>query len=84
MIPRYGARPLNRLIQTKILNPIAEYIVRGQMTGGGIISLGVRKGEITVEAVVKAAEKKGKAGARKQERRKLVEKSNWKSGERWH
>ncbi len=62
--PRYGARSLNRLIQTKILNPIAEYIVRGQMTGGGIISLGVRKGEITVEAVAKAAEKKGKAGAK--------------------
>ncbi len=62
--PRYGARSLNRLIQTKILNPIAEYIVRGQMTGGGIISLGARKGEITVEAVAKAAEKKGKAGAK--------------------
>ena len=25
--PHYGARPLNRLIQNKILNPVASYII---------------------------------------------------------
>jgi ATP-dependent Clp protease ATP-binding subunit ClpB len=33
--PHYGARPLNRLIQSKILNPVASYI----------ISNGVKKGD---------------------------------------
>ena len=33
--PHYGARPLNRLIQNKILNPVASYI----------ISSGVKKGD---------------------------------------
>ena len=43
--PHYGARPLNRLIQNKILNPVASYI----------ISNGVKKGD-TVNVVVKGAE----------------------------
>ncbi len=32
--PHYGARPLKRLIQNKILNPVAEYIVSGKIRGG--------------------------------------------------
>ena len=32
--PQYGARPLNRLVQTKILNPIAHRIIT-QTTGEG-------------------------------------------------
>ena len=51
--PRFGARPLNRLIQTKILNPIAEYIVRGQMAPGTVISIGAQKGQIAIGMVGK-------------------------------
>jgi ATP-dependent Clp protease ATP-binding subunit ClpB len=32
--PQYGARPLNRLIQTKILNPIAERIIQKTIVEG--------------------------------------------------
>ena len=52
---RLGARPLNRLIQAQILNPIAEFIVRGKMAKGGIISVSVKKGEIVVEAIERKA-----------------------------
>jgi len=35
--PQYGARPLKRLIQTKILTPIANMMVaRGVMEGGSV------------------------------------------------
>ncbi len=55
---RYGARPLNRLIQSKILNPIAEYIVRGKMPSGGTISISASKGEIVIGIVEKVIPKK--------------------------
>src|SRR3989344_4457132 len=32
--PHYGARPLRRLIQTKILNPLAQLIVAGKVKNG--------------------------------------------------
>ena len=41
--PHYGARPLKRLIQSKILNPVAEYIVSGEIRGGGKVMVGVDK-----------------------------------------
>jgi ATP-dependent Clp protease ATP-binding subunit ClpB len=34
--PRYGARPLNRLIQTEIGRKLAEKIIRGELASGGI------------------------------------------------
>lgn len=32
--PRYGARPLNRLIQREVGNGLAERIIRGEVKGG--------------------------------------------------
>ncbi len=61
----FGARPLNRLIQNKILNPIAEFIVRGKMARGGDISISVKKGEIAIEIVEKAPAKKEAAKKKK-------------------
>ena len=58
--PRYGARPLNRLIQTKILNPVAEFIVRGRIFPKGTISITAKKGEIVVEAAEKGKQEKEK------------------------
>jgi ATP-dependent Clp protease ATP-binding subunit ClpB len=37
--PQYGARPLNRLIQTKILNPIAERIIQKTIVEGDTASV---------------------------------------------
>ena len=60
---------MNRLIQTKILNPIAEYIVRGQTIPGTVISIGAQKGQIAIGMVGKSPEK-GKSD--KQVKRKKV------------
>ncbi|ERF76141.1 Heat shock protein 78 [Endocarpon pusillum Z07020] len=40
--PRYGARPLNRLIAREIGNKLADQIIRGQLRTGGIATV-VRK-----------------------------------------
>jgi ATP-dependent Clp protease ATP-binding subunit ClpB len=40
--PQYGARPLKRLIQTKILNPVANMIISGQVNKGNTIEVGIR------------------------------------------
>ncbi|OHA24104.1 MAG: hypothetical protein A3D50_00990 [Candidatus Taylorbacteria bacterium RIFCSPHIGHO2_02_FULL_44_12] len=39
--PQYGARPLKRLIQTKILTPVANMIISQQATKGSTIVVGV-------------------------------------------
>jgi len=41
--PHYGARPLKRLIQSKILNPVAEHIVSGKIRGGDKVMVDVDK-----------------------------------------
>ncbi|MFZ4500428.1 MAG: ATP-dependent Clp protease ATP-binding subunit [Minisyncoccia bacterium] len=51
--PHYGARPLNRLIQTKILNPIAERIINRTIDSGDTVSVSMADAEnilVTVEA----------------------------------
>lgn len=40
--PQYGARPLKRLIQTKILNPIANLLIAQEVTKGGSILVDYR------------------------------------------
>ncbi len=37
--PRFGARPLNRLIQKEIGNGLADQIIRGQVKGGDIVEV---------------------------------------------
>lgn len=55
--PHYGARPLNRLIQTKILNPVASFIIGNSLAKGDVVRVTVGKdGELAVEAK-KAARK---------------------------
>ncbi len=48
--PHYGARPLNRLIQNKILNPVASYIISNGVASGDTIFVHVRGGELSIEA----------------------------------
>jgi len=39
--PRYGARPLNRLIQHEIGRKLADKIIRGELKSGGIASVSI-------------------------------------------
>jgi ATP-dependent Clp protease ATP-binding subunit ClpB len=47
--PHYGARPLKRLIETKILNPIANHIIANDVKQGQIVRIDVKNGELVVE-----------------------------------
>jgi ATP-dependent Clp protease ATP-binding subunit ClpC len=42
----YGARPLKRLIQNKILNPLAELLVRRQKNTGQTVTVDISAGKI--------------------------------------
>jgi ATP-dependent Clp protease ATP-binding subunit ClpB len=46
--PAYGARPLRRLIQTAIGDPLARMLISGEVTDGGSVTVDVRDGELTL------------------------------------
>jgi ATP-dependent Clp protease ATP-binding subunit ClpB len=54
--PQYGARPLKRLIQDKILNPIATQIISQGILKGGTVIIDLKNNNLTFEI------KKGKKG----------------------
>ena len=47
--PQYGARPLRRLIQNKVLNPIASLIISKGIDKGGTAVLTMKNGDISFE-----------------------------------
>ncbi|OGI74474.1 ATP-dependent chaperone ClpB [Candidatus Nomurabacteria bacterium RIFCSPHIGHO2_02_FULL_41_18] len=47
--PHYGARPLNRLIQKKILNPVASFIISNGVKKGDTVVVSVKNNELIVE-----------------------------------
>jgi len=47
--PAFGARPLKRVIQTMILNPLAMKIVKGEIKEGQEIIIGASNGEVTIK-----------------------------------
>ncbi len=47
--PQYGARPLKRLIQTKILNPVATMMIGNKVLSGGTVLVDKKNGEFTFE-----------------------------------
>ncbi|MFH0804056.1 MAG: AAA family ATPase [Candidatus Zambryskibacteria bacterium] len=55
--PQYGARPLKRVIQNKILNQIASLIISKSILKGGIVSVSVKNSELSFDI------KKGRKGA---------------------
>jgi ATP-dependent Clp protease ATP-binding subunit ClpA len=62
--PQYGARPLKRVIQNKILNPIASLIISKSILKGGTVSVSVKKNLPAGEASDLAFDiKKGRKGA---------------------
>jgi len=47
--PHYGARPLNRLIQNKILNPVASYIISNGVKSGDTVVVTVKNDELMIQ-----------------------------------
>ena len=47
--PHYGARPLNRLIQNKILNPVASHIISNSVFPGDTVLVAMKGGELIIE-----------------------------------
>jgi ATP-dependent Clp protease ATP-binding subunit ClpB len=62
--PQYGARPLKRAIQDKILTPIASLMVDQGIMEGGSVMVDVKNGDLTFD-VKKSAAKKPRAKAGK-------------------
>ena len=48
--PQYGARPLKRLIQNKILTPVAKLMISQEVNNGGSINVILNGGEFAFEA----------------------------------
>ena len=46
--PHFGARPLKRLIQSKILNPISEFLISSSVVSGSKISAYMKNGAVEV------------------------------------
>ena len=62
--PQYGARPLKRIIQNKILNPIASLIINKSIMKGGSVTISLKDGSSKTEANELDFEiKKGRRGA---------------------
>jgi ATP-dependent Clp protease ATP-binding subunit ClpB len=54
--PAYGARPLKRVIQKQVQDPLAEQILAGGVKDGDTVQVSVRDGAITINGwPVKAA-----------------------------
>lgn len=47
--PHYGARPMKRLIQNKILTPVASMIVTNGVREGGSITVGMKNDEVSFD-----------------------------------
>jgi ATP-dependent Clp protease ATP-binding subunit ClpB len=47
--PTYGARPLKRVIQQRIQNPLASEILKGEFPEGSLVRVDYRDGEFTFE-----------------------------------
>ena len=58
--PKFGARPLKRVIQSKILTPVASMMISEGMLQGGTVSVSMKKGEFAFDV-----KKKGKKEPRK-------------------
>ncbi|MBO9580751.1 MAG: ATP-dependent Clp protease ATP-binding subunit ClpA [Sphingobium sp.] len=57
----YGARPMGRLIQEKIKQPLAEELLFGKLVHGGEVNVKLKDGELTFE-ITPAAPKRAKGG----------------------
>ncbi|MEQ1936546.1 MAG: AAA family ATPase, partial [Fimbriimonadaceae bacterium] len=47
--PIYGARPLKRAIQKEVLNPLAQAILKGEVTDGQVVTVDYRDGAVVFD-----------------------------------
>ncbi len=59
----YGARPMGRLIQEKIKQPLAEELLFGKLVNGGEVSVHLKDGKLNFE-ITPAPPKKGRKGGK--------------------
>ncbi len=59
----YGARPMGRLIQDKIKQPLAEELLFGKLVHGGEVAVHLKENALVFE-ITPAAPKKGKKGGK--------------------
>ncbi|HFI0631973.1 TPA: ATP-dependent Clp protease ATP-binding subunit [Streptococcus suis] len=50
--PEMGARPLRRLLQTKLEDPLAEMLLRGDLSAGSTLKVGVKGEELKFDVVI--------------------------------
>lgn len=51
--PEMGARPLRRLLQTKLEDPLAEMLLRGELVEGSLLKIGVKSDKLKFDSVRK-------------------------------
>jgi ATP-dependent Clp protease ATP-binding subunit ClpB len=56
--PAYGARPLRRFISREVETRVARALLRGDVPDGGLISVGVTNGQLTVVPVRQSQERR--------------------------
>lgn len=61
--PSYGARPLKRVIQKELQNPLANAIIEGKVTDDSVISVTAAKGALVITAKSKAEKRAKSNGA---------------------
>ena len=61
---RYGARPLKRLIQTKILTPVASLMISSGVLKGGKVLVSMEKGEVAIRVEKKQVTTKPRVRAK--------------------
>ena len=67
--PVYGARPLKRVIQQQIQNPLATEILKGEFAEGSMVKIDFQEDEFVFErSKPPEAEEKSEIGTRKSER----------------
>jgi len=70
--PKMGARPLKRVIQSKILTPVANEMVSENMLDGGTIEVSMKKGELVFNVKKKGTAKKKDAAKKKTSKKKAA------------
>ena len=71
--PKFGARPLKRVIQSKILTPVASMMVGEGVLQGGTVRVGVKKDELTFEVKKKGSKRAATKSTSTQSRTKKRE-----------
>jgi ATP-dependent Clp protease ATP-binding subunit ClpB len=69
--PKFGARPLKRVIQSKILTPVASMMVGEGMLRGGTVRVDMKKDELTFE--IKKRARAGQSGLKKKAEKAVAE-----------